>query len=284
MPPKRSSKGSDNDEIVVLPAEPAKRVRKELAIPRTTDWRNHIIYHISVAGQVSYGHLKEEISARLEQQELHNRKPSIPARHGIMCCYDDVQEHVDLYKLPLIFAHIITSPEKRDGSTYMDHTRGKTMPGLEDCFRARTLEVYEGRGASVWIDALEKTKEVREKDNLFHIHALFAHMTVDPQNEEGLMITTGQIDTLCALLEAEGAFGLPQFYGDPQTQYARHSKLDLSHIITDLIDALRRQRLYGTFARPLTWSRACDDGNQNPVATKPGHRNLYVIINSEFIF
>ncbi len=114
---------------------------------------------------------------------------------------------------------------------------------------------------------MTRPPKLREQDNLFHIYALFAetphianaaeHLFLwlitgsGPRNKHGVMVTTEHVDRLCELMAAEAAFGLPRLYFDSKSSLPRYSRLDLTHMISDLLDALRMQTLTGNFVRPL---------------------------------
>lgn len=278
----------EEEEVVVAPAVP--KAPKELALPKVTNWRNKIFYHVAISGAVIYGHLQESISASLEQCEYEERRLNRNIKHGFGVQPHELQERIEIYRFPRALHSAPDAP--RDGSSYLEHTRTYgVIEGLEVRLRARVLDVIPHLSASI-SGLLKDTEDKRERDNLCHLYALFVPYPrikseverlflwlltgTDPRNAEGVLIRKEAIDMLCLLHEVEGLFGLPMLRQDGAgTNYDRYSKLDLSHMVADLIDALQRQTVTKKFARPVMWSLACDDGYQNII--KPAVGTFYVI-------
>ena len=277
MPPKRAADGS----IVQLRV---KTPRKDLVLPNNiVDWNCHVAYFLNGLN-VSFGYLKQEVAMQLTKESyrgLCKRK----ANHSFQ--ENEVQATLLLCSLP----PPLKRAPLRDGSEYLKATRGQcVMPDLELRLRKRLARCHHCATTTQQIcKMLDDTSTIREKDNLFHLYALFTQypglsglmertflwIVTDsgPRNKHGVMITIHHINKLCDLLNAEGAYGLPVLEGKGST-IPRYNRLDLSHLIADLIDVLRVQNMTGNFVRPLLPS-ILYEGVSNPI--KPRLGKLYGI-------
>ncbi len=268
-----------SEEVIDADA-PTKKARKE---PKSLGlWRNKIFYCVAITGEVSAGHLNEETALNFERAEANGTLGTIKAR-GFGICRDELQGLVSVFT-PKPRWGSEDWVEKRDGWRYMEKTCGLVTPGLEDRFRQRIAKCYGGKDriGSALLEALDRTVKVREKDNLYHIYALFMHFTrvkyemerlflwivtgSGVKNKHGVLVTEEQVQILYGLLEAESNFGVPVLDGDVG-KFERYERLDLTNIIADLIQALARQHFScgATFVRPLAPSLYFQDGYQNVV-------------------
>jgi hypothetical protein len=199
-------------------------------------------------------------------------------------------------ELPRIFSQYPTN------GTFLETTRGVLVkPGLEDRLKTYLMKRHNKYPnadrqtlATYIMEGLEKTATIREKDNLCHLYALLQpavrHVAdieriflklitgSSPNNKHGISVNMLHIHIFCALIEAEGKFGLPTpelawIKHDPA--YRRHERLDLSHVCADLIFARHFERRTGTFSRPMCTSLVCADGYQNGI--KPALCEFYGI-------
>lgn len=274
MPPKR--KNTEESDLR-LPDPPAKSYSlRDVKIGVVADDCIHI------------GHLKERESAREESLRYggggDRNRPRIVASATLLELQYPMSYTLELKRL-------FQDVPKETG--FMKATTGKGIkPGLEERFRQHVMKRYNDNAdsngttlATLFIEGLEKTASVREKDNLYHLYALFAPSVRSTseleriflwlitgssvKNKHGKLITQEHVHDICGLLEAEGRFGMPELWIKGKNgAFQRYSQLDLSHIAADLSFVLCRQRVTGTFVRPLCPSLTCADGYQNGI--KPG--------------
>ena len=267
-------------------AQREKKLRVEVPKVNLTGWRTKTFFQVSFGGAVTCGHLREEVIHRFEEQELRGTLPKY-LRSGFGISSQDLQDaRVELFRPELLFS-IEGMPKVKDGTGYLEATRGKTISGLEDRFRERVKKCYcRDHRVNLFLDMLDKTAVAREKDNLYHLYALYMHYPrissemehlflwlatgSGVNNKHGIWIKPEQVQMLCSLLEAESVFGVPVLTDDDPGKFKRYERLDLTHIIADMIEALATQHYKRVFARPLAWSLHVQDGYQNVVKLELG--------------
>lgn len=267
---------------------PSKRARKE----QPTENNRALHYLVDVPSRsVKAGYLTKQIEQKRRSEDIRGRHVSW-IRRELGLRSEDVVDQFHVYTAPVAFpvpkGQTSWGATAKDGSWYMELTTGKgIVAGMEAMIRARAekkAEASNKRSIDLVARILEETKDIREKDNLFHLYAAVMHwprIAIDmehlflrivtnsgPNNKHGVMVRTKHIDLLCALLEAESLFGVPIITKERDIgNYDRHSRLDLSNLIGDLVQALALQErsLVTTFARPLAPSLYYHGGYGNVI-------------------
>lgn len=234
--------------------------RKAHALPSVRDWHCHVVYILNDE-RITFGFLKPQVAYTLLREGYRGASQQEN---------DFTPDQIDQFSVPLVSLPSLLPPVgDARGDGYLLATQGKgVIPDLELRLRRRLAKPSYSHlhTPDVINKLLDETSRLREKDNIFHLYALFAHyphfsglmerlflwFVTDsgPGNKHGVMVTAAHVAQLCDLMNMERAYGLPVIHGErPSTP--RSSGLDLSHIITDLVEALYKQNLTGTFVRPL---------------------------------
>lgn len=230
------------------------------------------------------GYLKEAVSSQREQLEYR----------GEFARCDTALFVAPLSSLQLPYVcdfHLPTFEDKfKHGGTkssrvYLEKTRGvDLMPGLTDRVISYINEhIATGENHRIADTMLSDLatgyrRDVIERDNLYHIYALwlYSHVTTfhiileelflfivtgeRSDNSSGVFITANHIRTLCSLIAAEATYGSPTRIATFES-CIRSYALDLSNVIADLYLAATEQHLTGTFVRPLLPSARTGHGH-----------------------